>query len=74
MKASALSALPRATEPQGHSHAIALVDSEIRAHLIAEAAYYRSQKRNFAPGHELDDWLAAEVEVDMGMAICVVGI
>ena len=30
---------------------------------IAEAAYYRAQRRGFAPGQELEDWLAAEVEV-----------
>ena len=27
--------------------------------LIEEAAYYRAQQRGFAPGHELDDWVAA---------------
>jgi hypothetical protein len=31
---------------------------------IAEAAYKRAQQRNFAPGHDLDDWLEAEKEVD----------
>lgn len=31
--------------------------------LIAEAAYYRAQARGFAPGHELDDWVAAETEI-----------
>jgi hypothetical protein len=34
----------------------------IRA-MIAEAAYYRAQKRGFAPGHELQDWIEAEAEV-----------
>ena len=37
---------------------------EQRAALIAEAAYYRAEKRGFAPGHETEDWLAAEAEVD----------
>ena len=32
--------------------------------LIAEAAYFRAQKRGFEPGRETDDWLAAEAEVD----------
>ena len=32
--------------------------------LIAEAAFFIAQKRGFEPGHELDDWLAAEREVD----------
>ena len=31
--------------------------------MIAEAAYYRAQKRGFAPGLEEDDWRAAEAEV-----------
>ncbi|MDV6345501.1 DUF2934 domain-containing protein [Nitrosomonas sp. Is37] len=30
---------------------------------IAVAAYYKAQARGFQPGHELDDWLAAEAEV-----------
>jgi len=39
-------------------------DPEQRAALIAEAAYFRAERRNFAPGHETEDWLAAEAEVD----------
>ncbi len=31
--------------------------------MIAEAAYFRAEKRNFEPGHALDDWLLAEQEV-----------
>ena len=31
--------------------------------MIAEAAYYLSEQRGFAPGHELDDWLAAENQI-----------
>ena len=31
---------------------------------IAEAAYRRAGVRNFEPGGELDDWLAAEREID----------
>lgn len=34
-----------------------------RQQMISEAAYYRAQKRGFAPGRELDDWLAAEAEI-----------
>jgi Protein of unknown function (DUF2934) len=30
---------------------------------IAEAAYFRAERRGFVPGHELDDWLAAETEI-----------
>lgn len=32
-------------------------------HMIAEAAYYKAEKRGFEPGHEDEDWLAAENEV-----------
>jgi|CZKO01.1.fsa_nt_gi hypothetical protein len=34
-----------------------------RQAMIAEAAYFRAQRRGFEPGHELEDWLAAEQEV-----------
>jgi hypothetical protein len=39
--------------------------SESRYCLIAELAYLKAQQRGFEPGHELEDWLAAEAEVDM---------
>jgi len=28
--------------------------------MIAEAAYYKAEKRNFYPGHEIHDWLEAK--------------
>jgi hypothetical protein len=31
-----------------------------RRDVIARVAYQLAAKRGFAPGHELDDWLAAE--------------
>lgn len=31
--------------------------------MIAEAAYYKAEKRNFEPGHQVEDWLDAEREV-----------
>lgn len=37
-------------------------DEMLRA-MISEAAYYRAEKRGFAPGLEADDWLQAETEV-----------
>jgi hypothetical protein len=37
---------------------------EDRQRLIAEAAYLRAEQRGFAPGQELEDWLAAEIEID----------
>jgi len=35
-----------------------------REALIATAAYYRAEQRGFQPGHETEDWLAAEREID----------
>ncbi len=30
---------------------------------IAELAYFKAEQRGFEPGHELEDWLAAETEL-----------
>jgi hypothetical protein len=32
--------------------------------MIAQAAYFRAERRGFQPGHELEDWVSAEKEVD----------
>jgi hypothetical protein len=32
--------------------------------MIAEAAYYRAKARDFESGHEVEDWLEAEADVD----------
>jgi len=37
---------------------------EDREQRIRELAYLRAERRGFAPGSELDDWLAAEQEAD----------
>jgi hypothetical protein len=42
----------------------AAVTAEARREMIAENAYLRAERRGFAPGHEVADWLAAEQEVD----------
>ncbi len=35
-----------------------------RRRMIAEAAYYRAEQRGFSVGSDVDDWLAAEAEID----------
>lgn len=35
--------------------------------MIADAAYFRAEKRGFGAGHELEDWLAAEEEIERHM-------
>ncbi len=40
-----------------------------RHRLIAQAAYLRAEQRNFASGNDIDDWLAAEQEIDAKIAM-----
>jgi hypothetical protein len=46
---------------QAHVADAGMGDRECR---IAEAAYFRAERRGFVPGKELDDWLEAEKEED----------
>lgn len=47
-------------DPSTHS----VVSEDLRRAMIAEAAYFHAERREFAPGGEVEDWLAAEAEVD----------
>ena len=47
-------------DPTGASPA---ADGSISEEWIRVAAYFVAERRGFAPGHEIDDWLAAEVVV-----------
>ena len=47
-----------------HIRSDTCVTPDLRQSLIAEAAYYLSERRGFQPGHELDDWLNAERQID----------
>jgi hypothetical protein len=44
--------------------AAAQTDPSRRYSMIAEAAYYRAERRGFVPGYELEDWLQSEHEVE----------
>jgi Protein of unknown function (DUF2934) len=35
-----------------------------RRELVEKTAYHLAERRNFEPGHELEDWIAAEVIVN----------
>lgn len=50
-------ARPRARRP-------ATVSPEERLRYIAEAAYYIAERRGFAGGGPLDDWLQAEAQIE----------
>jgi hypothetical protein len=53
---------PKAAPARKGNSGSTLSDEELHM-LIAQAAYRLAQQRSFSPGHELDDWLAAEAEV-----------
>ena len=42
----------------------AAVEPAERQRLIAEAAYFKAERRGFAAGGELTDWIEAESEID----------
>lgn len=39
-------------------------DPAQRHMMIAQAAYFRAERRGFESGHELEDWLGAEAELE----------
>jgi hypothetical protein len=41
-----------------------IVSESERRRMIETAAYLRAERRNFKAGHELEDWVAAEAEVN----------
>ena len=41
-----------------------VIDPEKFRKMIAEHAYYKAEKRSFAAGHEIEDWLEAEQEIN----------
>jgi hypothetical protein len=45
-----------------------VLSADDRRAMIEQAAYFRAERRGFAPGHERDDWVAAELEVDQFLA------
>lgn len=44
------------------------VSPAARHEMIAVAAYYRAERRGFAPGRELDDWFEASAFIDRMLA------
>ncbi|MTW21005.1 DUF2934 domain-containing protein [Allochromatium palmeri] len=58
------SAPPSLADHQGSLRQLATVSEDVRQDMIREAAYYKAEKRRFAPGHDAEDWAAAEREID----------
>lgn len=40
------------------------VDPDQRRYYVEVAAYYIAERRGFMGGHEAEDWIAAEIEID----------
>jgi hypothetical protein len=58
-------AKPRAAaRPRKGESAVTHIDQGERLQLIQTAAYLRAERRGFAGGSDLQDWLEAELEVD----------
>jgi len=57
-------AAPKTSAPRAKKAAANSVSEEMRQHMIREAAYYRAQHRGFGGGAEMEDWCAAEREID----------
>lgn len=53
----------KSSAPEICKDAAPAITPEEREHLIARVAYFRAEKRGFAPGCELQDWVEAEAEV-----------
>ena len=59
----------RTAQPKTRPVPAVLIDQDLRRSMIAQAAYYRAERRGFEPGHEAEDWLAAESEVDAALML-----
>lgn len=43
------------------------ITPEERHKMIETLAYFMAEKRDFAPGHEMEDWLNAEKQIDQAI-------
>jgi len=50
--------------PENGKSSASRISPEERHRLIAEAAYFRATRRGFSGDAEVEDWLAAEAEID----------
>ncbi len=57
----------RAPGPAPSSRVLTAVTPESRRVMICEAAYYIAEHRGFQPGHDMDDWLTAEQQIDASL-------
>jgi len=43
---------------------VTYINNEQRYRMVQEAAYHLSEKQNFEPGKDMDNWLFAEMEIE----------
>ncbi len=55
---------PPTAQPRAEPRTAPALDPGERRQLIERAAYFRSERRGFVAGHEIEDWLEAEREID----------
>ncbi len=58
-----VAAKPKPENAEVHPGSSPALSTQERERLVARAAYFRAEKRGFAPGCELQDWIEAEAEV-----------
>jgi hypothetical protein len=64
--AAVATAAPRPNSVLGT--ALRVVSGDERRLMICQAAYFLAEQRGFEAGHEMEDWLAAESQVDAALA------
>ena len=64
VKSPSKAATRRTPKAKADPSAHGVVSEDLRRAMIAEAAYFHAERRSFALGGEVEDWLAAEAEVD----------
>lgn len=63
----------RSNQTDASGDGAAIVDEEQRREMIATAAFLRAERRGFESGSDLEDWFAAEEEVDQWLRQVDVG-
>jgi hypothetical protein len=48
----------------GSARGTPLIPASLRHDMIRDAAYFRAEARGFVPGNEIEDWLAAEQDIE----------
>lgn len=51
------------SKAETHENDAGRTTEECQEEMIAKAAYFKAKQRDFEPGHEIDDWLAAEADI-----------